>query len=213
MQNAAIRAEAPLQCAAVRIQAVWRRKWRTWIYRRQWGAALFLHVRGVGRNTIGRRAAEESSSGLGRLAFLTNNVWHGRVMSLFLLSSPFGCMGERLSADPRKISQETGRIAPLMTAFPLSVLTKHAPLISKFVDMDKNGRQAAAVLGRATTLGSSACCGVKKGRVHRDPNVVPTHIVDVEVSTALPFRALLAAGVGGLLLSLLSFNGAVTYYS
>ncbi|CAM9838922.1 unnamed protein product [Pylaiella littoralis] len=43
-KNAAIRAEAPLQCAAVRIQAVWRRKWRTWIYRRQWGAALFLHT-------------------------------------------------------------------------------------------------------------------------------------------------------------------------
>lgn len=44
-QNAAIKAEAPLQCAAVRIQATWRGKWRLWIYRVQREAALLLHVR------------------------------------------------------------------------------------------------------------------------------------------------------------------------
>ncbi|CAM9596986.1 unnamed protein product, partial [Ectocarpus sp. 12 AP-2014] len=43
-KDAAIKAEAPLQCAAVRIQATWRGRWRLWTYRRQGGAALLLHT-------------------------------------------------------------------------------------------------------------------------------------------------------------------------
>lgn len=54
-QNAAIQAEAPLQCAAVRIQATWREKRRLWTYRSQRAAALILHVRREGHERAVQR--------------------------------------------------------------------------------------------------------------------------------------------------------------